>query len=848
MLATTEISAAFLIRVALAIPLLLVLPGWVVLRLLLRDGAGAGSNADPGLAPWEAAFVRLILSIAVSSWVAILLAELGRLSFDTLLLVVGAASLALGRYLGAAGPQPAAQEKHRLVSALGLSAALLLAAVVFLPPFESVIWASDATVYLNFGHQVAETGTLLYDDPLLEEIPVPSRQELFRNPVPGDVTGLYARFPGGFLIPEVAETRVTAGFAPLLPVLIALAYALLGLGGALYVAPVLAILGVGAIYLVGSRLRGVQAGLLATGLITLSLPQIWFARLGLSEVVAELFVFAGLLALLIARESPRFAAAGGALFGMAIFAKFDLIVVLPLAVAGFLVIALWSGPRAQRLRIAHFAIVFSLLLLHNVVHFLVFPSHYRPFIWSKIDSLIRPFGISTAEWPALAVPLVVISVVAAVAALAGFAWWALRENHKASRSGAYVLLALMVTYCVTYLGTSTSHLRETIVWLGWYLSWTIVVLFFLAALLELRREWCESEASSLFVLVLLAAAGLHYLYDPHEPTVHIWSMRRLVPIVLPAMLLILSIAVAELWKLTSRRGWRWTTPATAVLLVGLVAQPSLAIIGEPMWEGAIDKTAEVANLFPTGSVVLVGSDLSGTHLATTLNYAYDTHAILLREDYLHPSFVEDVVIEWLSAGRGVFLLLGDETGHLVAPRLSLSWLRDLDLELHMLETTTSRIPNTVLDHLLRLSLYQVAESHGKSSVDIGTVAEDFLFGLRGFYAAEQSPGPESSTFRWTGAVASIELPSTGDEIRLVVDGGRSEGSTVATISIRVDQRVVVEKLVVPNLPTTITVQIPGEHRGSLTKLTIESNVFSPRNLGLSADERELGVKVYSVEF
>jgi hypothetical protein len=31
-------------------------------------------------------------------------------------------------------------------------------------------------------------------------------------------------------------------------------------------------------------------------------------------------------------------------------------------------------------------------------------------------------------------------------------------------------------------------------------------------------------------------------------------------------------------------------------------------------------------------------------------------------------------------------------------------------------------------------------------------------------------------------------------------------------------------------------------------VTIESNVFRPRDLGLSPDERELGVKVYRVEF
>jgi hypothetical protein len=846
MIGTAGISVGLLVRLALAVPLLLVLPGGLLLRLLLQNPARSDAGPEPGLAASEAVFIRLILSVAAVSWLAILLAELGRLSFDLLLVVAAVACIVLRLRLGPAGPRPRPPEQHRLAtkSVIGLAAVLLLAALVFLPPFQSVIWASDATVYLNFGHRVAETRALLFEDPLLEEISVPARSELFHNPVPDDVTGTYARFPGGFLIPEITATEVTAGFAPLLPVLLALVDALLGLTAALYVAPVLAILAIGTICLVGWRLRGPPAGLLAAVLITLSLPQIWFARLGTSEVVAELFVFAGLLALLIAPDFPRFAAAGGALFGLAIFAKFDLIVVLPVAVAGFIAIALWCESDAQRTRIKHFAIAFSLLLTHAVVHFFIFPTHYQPFIRRKIESLLGLAGLSIAARPAL----LAFVIVAAIAVLAWIARWSLSREQTASKGAALVLLAMIVAYGAAYMSTSTSHLRETLPWVGWYLSWTVVMFFLLAATLELRRARQHADASSLFTLVLLASAALHYLYDPHEPIVHIWSVRRLVPIVLPAMLLIVSVSVAGLRGRISRRAWRWTAPAMVLLLIGLVARPSLAIVGETPWEGAIDKTAAIADLLPPDAVLLVGSDLSGTHLATSLDYIFGTDAILLRDRYLHPSTVETQIVEWLSAGRSVFLLIGNDTGPLIAPRLSLARIRRLELELSMLETTTSRIPETVLDNRVRLSLYRLAESPRKHIVDVGTVADDYLFGLRGFYAAERSPDPALGSFRWTGAVASIELPAAGDEIRLVLAGGRPDGSEAAEITIRVNQRPVIERFLVPSEPTTITVENRDQGRAGVTNVTIESNVFRPRDLGLSPDERELGVKVYRVEF
>ena len=150
---------------------------------------------------------------------------------------------------------------------------ILLCAALFLPPYHTETAAGDATVYLNFGRQIARHGALEFEDPLLRQLSPDSRAELFRNRVRGDRTGRFARFPGGFLIADVADPTVTAGFSPLFPVLTALGHALVPPRGALVVAPLFATLSLIGLWCVARRLGGVRAAWLAAALMDVSVPQ-----------------------------------------------------------------------------------------------------------------------------------------------------------------------------------------------------------------------------------------------------------------------------------------------------------------------------------------------------------------------------------------------------------------------------------------------------------------------------------------------------------------------------------------------------------------------------------------------
>ena len=270
-------------------------------------------------------FLRVMLGVSVVAWLALLLAELGqfRLGLLALLLTIGAFGLSLLVYAFRASPATPTAAAGWRTPALAATAGILLCAALFLPPYETAVAGGDATVYLNFGRQIAHHGALEFEDALLRPLSIASRAELFLNRVPLDATGQFARFPGGFLIADIADPTVTAGFSPLFPVLTALGHALGSPRAALVVAPLFATLSLVGLWCVARRLGGVHAAWLAATLTAVSLPQIWFAKLSVPETVAQCFVMAGVLAWLVAMR-PRHRAVGtrrGVVLGPRLFCE-----------------------------------------------------------------------------------------------------------------------------------------------------------------------------------------------------------------------------------------------------------------------------------------------------------------------------------------------------------------------------------------------------------------------------------------------------------------------------------------------------------------------------------------------
>ena len=697
-----------------------------VATAVLAAQPGRPDAEDGGGARVERWFLRVMLGVSAVAWSLLLLAELGwfRLGLVAFLVAVTMIGFGLWSVLRAVPPAPATAGGG-LQPALAAAAGILLCAALFLPPYHTEMAAGDATVYLNFSRQIARHGALEFEDPLLRQLSPASRAELFLNRVPRDMTGRFARFPGGFLIADINDPTVTAGFSPLFPVLTALGHALVSPQGALVVAPLFATLSLIGLWCVARRLGGVRAAWLAAALTAVSMPQIWFAKIPLPETVAQCFVMAGVLAWLVAtaRGAPRWACAAGWFLGLACFAKVDLIVLLSVFLLAVVALRLLSRARPDGPPLLLPLLgAFGLLVAHNLGHYLIFDSHYKPYVaylirTSEVLGLLRESAPLQAG-AALAAGLLIAAGVVGLRRPA---------ERWPRRVGGLAAVGALVVYGAAYVTATTGRLDETIVWLSWYFSWPVLGLAGLGlAGLGLAGLGLAGRVAAppglVFAGLLLGVVGLQYLYDPLEPGVQIGSMRRYVPVVLPLTMLFAALtAVGLLARVPAARYRAGLTLAAGALLVGLVARPSLAVVGQPMWD---DPLAPVARLFPERAVVLMSPDLAGTHIPTSLAYLHDVDTILVQQRNPDAEVLRRVIGDWLARGRPVFLVVGRDEFSFFPPDLALAAIGGTQVDHRALERTRGRVPQAVVRLPIPLRFFQVTGTidRDRLDVDVGTPA------------------------------------------------------------------------------------------------------------------------------
>ena len=218
----------------------------------------------------------------------------------------------------------------------------------------------------------------------------------------------------------------------------------------------------------------------------------------------------------------------------------------------------------------------------------------------------------------------------------------------------------------------------------------------------------------MLALVLLAVVGLHYLYDPFESGVHVWSMRRFVPVVFPLLMLVVSTTVAAVVSRIARSYRPVSAMAVAAALTGLVAGTSLAVAGKPLWGGGLAQTAAVAGTFSADAVLLMSPGLAGTHVPTSLAYLHELDTVLVQRGPSggrRPSSIAQAIHLWLARGRPVFLVFTDRDFlSFFAPEFSLVEIGHARIDLLMLERTRSRAPQAAVRGPIRLRVFQVRES------------------------------------------------------------------------------------------------------------------------------------------
>jgi hypothetical protein len=812
------------------------LPGAAIFRLPFAE-----RDKRAALDAEERLFWAVMLSVAISAAVVVALAVVNRYTFERLLLAdagIAAAAALVGRFdlrLGSAA-------RRAGLTAIVPLVLVLLAAWRFFPPAEYVMGGKDPGTYVNEGIQIAQRGTLFYNDPVVATVPPFARDLFFPSHLRDDYYSL--RFMG-FWIKDPDTGRVTGQFPHLFPATIAIGYGLDGLTGARRASSVWALLGVLAVYFAGQRLFGRTAAGAAAALLTLHVLEVWFARYPNAELAMQALLFAALLASARAHvdDDRFFAPVAGALLGLLLFLRFDAVLVIGAVVAS---IAVGTVAGALKSRPGFFVALIATSALAAVYLFrlmpaymalpIIFLSNFKSWQYALLGAgclaivALMVLGPRSPQWSARirgALPILVAAVVVVAALYALF----LRQpiDRVLAPRDAFALRTFANFY-VTLPGLLAALL-------GFWLF-------------ARRAFW---RAPELFMTV--AFFSFFFFYKIRIASDHFWMARRFLPVILPGALLFATAAALG----GTRGGWAPTRAVRRIIGLAFVAvlavqyaRAARPILPHVEYAGIIPKLEEITGRIGDRDLLIVETRLqSDTHvLALPLAYIYARNVLVFSSPKPDKA-VFAAFLDWARTKYDRVLFMGGGGTDLVSPAWSARPIASERFTIPEYDAPADAYPRYAREKEFDYSLYELTppapdEATRPFDLDVGT--NDDLYVVR-FHSKERTEG---RSIRWSRDRSFITVTGIGAASREIVltmnDGGRPpavpradvtiglEGEPLGTVTVHTgfnDYTV--------TIPPALAARVSAQGRAA--ELTLTTTVWVPEKVLGTSDPRELGVMV-----
>jgi hypothetical protein len=604
-------------------------------------------------------------------------------------------------------------------------------------------------------------------------------------------------------------------------------------------------LGVLALYFLGARLAGPAAGAGAATLLALHLIQGWHARIPNSEVLAQALLLAGLLALARAHQDDDdfFAPVAGVLLGILPFARFDGVLAIGLAAAGVALHWLAGG----RVRWA-FMVPLGGAVLAFVVYLLTWLAPYavlpRVFIGANRGTLL------------------LLALAAAVVWLAGL--WLRREPRFTAGLRRYLphALAAIVIGLACYAwflrqpeGRLALHDAHALRMFGWYVHPAAIAAALAGlAVLGPRLFWHDPA-----FFVTACGSAIFVFYRIRIVPEHFWVTRRFVPIILPALLLML--AATLLVPLRSRAGARAAVISRYVLRAAV-----LALVAWSFWEaarpirahvefaGVIPRLEAIASRFSDRDLVVVESrNASDLHvLALPLAYIYDRAVLVLNSPKPDKARFE-VFLGWARSRYAAVYFMGGGGTDLLTRSVAVESVASERFQIPEYESVRNDYPTRVRQKEFDFGIYRfVTPEAGTNPMAIDIGNQDDLQVVR-FHAKERDA---RGTYRWTRGLSYlslIEVPSDARELVLWMDnGGRPANASPAEVEFSIGEttlgRVTVASGMAPySVPIPPEIAAAAAASPDAVTVRLRTVTWRPKEILNVGDDRELGVMVDRVE-
>lgn len=683
---------------ALALTIFLLAPGWLAVSLLegRRRGKDAGEKTDSGgavegpspegiadgegiLKGREKLFLAAALGTGIVSLCALALALASAYRLWSLLLLVTMVCVALAALGRGNLSWPRRVGRNAYLACLALVAVAL---ILTSPPSEIVFGWSDVGVYPNIAALIVRNGSQSFQDPLVTEID-PHRRDLVYVRNEGPNRHFEAFETKAFFITDMDEGTVVPQFYYLWPSLMAVFASFLGLGNMFWAVTAVSVMAFWGFFLLAERLLGHRWGLLAAAYFGISPIFLYFSKYTTSEMM-NLLLFLGASICLLAFKKAETTAENGEDIRLAVCTAFFLtlgflchidfiLIIVPIAFCYALMRLRGRLTRAHRWFISLVMAGAALSLLIGRV----FSAPYFFDVMGVFESRIGWSGTAIAAFTLAALGIALVyakrfghKLPAKLAekrfnlrvAMIWLLWIALGglfiylyfvRPHGAQSRGVYGGLNAVV---------GPLYKEETLVRWGWYFSFLGVLSIYAGYALWFTRRRD-------FVGSLMGATGfaftLVYSWDLHNTPLHILSMRRLVPVILPMAAIMIFFFLRETVRVceirTSRRsGAKWpaliATAAVFLYLFFYSVNVSVPVMGLSEGGNQLELCGQIAAEVEEDAVLILDYHMGDLYGAPLRCFYGVENAWLTQNSVLESEEFRGLLADLGYPGKPVYLL------------------------------------------------------------------------------------------------------------------------------------------------------------------------------------------------
>jgi len=702
-------------------------------------------------------------------------------------------------------------------------AILALAGIVYtLGVVETPIGSRDEGLYTLAGLALGRAGRIAIAAPDL----LGSASRLFEP----FVSGIAFFLPG---IPAAAHLRPQ--FPPVLPAWIAQMHAV---GGdmLLYRFNVIAVVASGAVFhALARRVMRQPFAWMALIVFAFNPAQVWIARINLAEPLGALFALSGLLVVLQRENAgrPMHASIAIGLFTLAALVRIDLILVAPLLT--FTALACVLVPRARPASVAVLRLgAFTLVAQCGALALLA--SWSLPYIVDHLRFLLMAPAASVAGM--LFYPLLARLVLDAKPAV--------RWRIGLAAATCVVLASLFVYAGVVRpfvepfaliadrgsILAGTRDYREESLWnVAAYLGWPTLVLALVGTLAVVHRSLRgRADAPIVIICALAIGSSVVYLTAPTVSPDHPWSIRRMMTLVFPMLILMAGVGLQGV--LHAAMGWRhFRIPlivGCGALVALLVVQKNTLMFSENA--GVTAALRAVDERLDDGLIIVRGFE----GLATTFALGFGRNVLPLRDEFVAVDKASRAF--WETCARRACTLLHASIEGLDG--LALAPLAATHLSREYVEPAVRPLAHNHARETLQFMVSRVEGITTRGPPSNAGAARDWRLEDAGFYRDELASGMVA---RWTDGAARLMLPaSTADRVELRF---ASAAPAAQSLRIELDGTSVFDGTVRPG---ETRFDFPLRPDAKAHPLTIASSTFVPGDAFGGMDRRTLGVSLRAV--